>query len=95
MSKCWYPSHDPSCSGEEDMEGDVTVLTTARDEFMYVILLFKVFAVPLKYIIVKGLFGQGLEYDIFIWNCSSLDRPYPAELIIKDAIKIKVDYICI
>ena len=83
--KCWRPL----CS-EEDMESNVKVFSVAKDGFMHIISSFKIFAVSLKHAIVKGLFGQELECDVFFRNCSSLDRHYPAELIIKDAIIIKI-----
>jgi len=86
--RCWCPSQDTFWYGEE--EYDVTVLAAARDEFMHIIPSFDVVAIPLKHLRVKGISGQELEYDIFIHNCSSLDRHYPAQLIIKDVVIVKV-----
>ena len=57
---------------------------------MYVIPSFNVLAIPLKHLIVKRISGQELEYDIFIRNCSPLDRHSPAQLTIKDVVIVKV-----
>jgi len=63
---------------------------------MYIIPSFDVLAVPLRHLRIRGFSrkdGQELVYDVFIRNCSSLDRLYPAEMIIKNVTIIKVSCI--
>jgi len=42
MPKCWRPL----CSGEEDMESDVAVVSVAKDGFMHIISSFKILLSP-------------------------------------------------
>ena len=86
--KAWRPYSDGPTVSEEDV-----IVLSAGDKFMYVIPSFDVLALPLRHLKIKGFSrqdGQELVYDVFIRNCSSLDRIYPATMTIKDVTVIKV-----
>ena len=83
------PCPDDPTGSEKD---DEVVVDSAGETFMYVIPSFDVLGLPLRHLKIRGFSRDGKEmfYDTFVRNCPSLDRLYPATMIIKDVTIIKV-----
>jgi len=84
------PGEDNAFADEDD---EVTVLSIGK-MFVYLVPnLDNVLGLPIRHVKIRGYSrhdGEEIMYDVFIRNCSSLDRLYPAEMIVKDVAVIKV-----
>jgi len=93
----WVPKEcrpgQADSSSEKSDDDEVTVLC-AGSTFVYMIpSLDNVLGLPLRQLKIQGFSrkdGKKLMYDVFIRNCRSLERSYPAKMTIKDVAVIEV-----
>ena len=73
---------------------DCVCVLTIGPIFCYVVPSFQVLQVEIRQIRVKGFTKEREEkvYDFVIRNDTSLNRPYPCWMVIKDAAFVKVSY---
>ena len=85
------------CRPEENAfadEDDELIVLSVGKTFLYLVpSLDNVLGLPLRHVKIRGYSrqdGKEIMYDVFIRNCCSLDRLYPAGMIVKDVAVIEV-----
>jgi len=82
---------------DEPEEPDEVIVLSCGEMIRYVIPSFDVFTIPLRPLKIEGYSTEAdnedevVLYDVFARNCPLLDRAYPATMLIKDVVIIKVN----